>query len=106
MKGTSRNVFVELRNDVLANDGIDRLADIERVTSPILLVRGDPKAGSMVRLSDVQAFQERVRDGRVIQIPGAGHGLHRDRTEEFVAATVPFLNGCLPDRELSHWVGF
>jgi pimeloyl-ACP methyl ester carboxylesterase len=106
MRGTARNVFVELRNDALANDGIDHLADAERVTSPILLVRGDPKSGSMVGQGDAEAFEKRVPAGRVFQIPGAGHGLHRNRVDEFVAATIPFLQDCVQRRLRPNWIGF
>lgn len=91
MAGTARNVFVELRADSLAHDGVDRLAEIAHVTSPILLVRGDPETGSMVVPADADAFEARLPNARVARIPGAGHALHRTHTPEFAAAVLPFL---------------
>jgi len=94
MTGTARNVFAELRADSLANDGNDRLAEIEHVTSPILLVRGEPETGSMVHPTDAAALVARLPDARVKTIPGAGHALHRERMDEFLAIAVPFLREC------------
>lgn len=91
MTGTARNVFVELRADSLAHDGVDRLDEIEHVTSPILLVRGDPGTGSMVVPADAAAFEARLPNARVARIPGAGHALHRTHTDAFIALTLPFL---------------
>lgn len=91
MTGTARNVFVELRADSLAHDGVDRLAEIAHVASPILLVRGDPETGSMVHPDDAAAFEERLPNARVARIPGSGHPLHRTHTREFAAFALPFL---------------
>ncbi len=106
MRKTARNVFVELRHDTLANDGIDRLAEFQRIASPVLLVRGDPASGSLVRPADVEAFGQRVANGRVVQIPGASHSLHRDRAAEFAAMAVPFLEDCVEHRHRRQWAGF
>jgi pimeloyl-ACP methyl ester carboxylesterase len=106
MKRTARGVFVELRDDAIANDGIDRLADAAAITSPILLVRGDPESGSFVRRGDLDAFGTQIPHGRVIRIPGAGHALHRERTAEFAAATLPFLQECVERHRRRLWVGF
>jgi pimeloyl-ACP methyl ester carboxylesterase len=94
MTGTARNVFAELRADSLANDGIDRIAEIEHITSPVLLVRGDPDTGSLVHPDDAVSFAERLPDARVAFIPEAGHALHRERTTEFLAIAIPFLEDC------------
>ncbi|MDQ3656447.1 MAG: alpha/beta hydrolase [Chloroflexota bacterium] len=91
MTGTARNVFVELRADSLAHDGVDRLAEIAHVTSPILLVRGDPETGSMVVPADADAFEARLPNARVARIPGAGHALYRTHSSEFAGAVLPFL---------------
>lgn len=106
MRKTARNVFVELRNDARANDGIDRVADLAHLSAPVLLVRGDPDTGSMVRPVDIEAFERHVTHGRVVRIPGAGHALHRERAGEFAAAAVPFLQECVDARLRSRWVGF
>lgn len=91
MTGTARNVFVELRADSLAHDGVDRLAEIAHVTSPILLVRGDPETGSMVVPADAEKFAERLPNARMVRVPGAGHALHRTHTDAFMALAIPFL---------------
>lgn len=91
MTGTARNVFVELRADSLGNHGVDRLAEIERISSPVLLVRGDPETGSMVVPADADDFAARLPNARVAHIPGAGHALHRTHAPEVAAITVPFL---------------
>lgn len=95
MTGTARNVFVELRADSLAHEGVDRLAEIAHVTSPILLVRGDPESGSMVVPADAEAFATRLPNARVARIPGAGHALHRTHTDAFAALAIPFLRNAI-----------
>ncbi len=91
MTGTARNVFLELRADSLAHHGVDCLVEIEHVTSPVLLVRGDPETGSMVTPADADAFAARLPNARGARIPGAGHALHRTHAAEFAAIAVPFL---------------
>jgi len=98
MKSTARNVFVELRADSLAHDGVDRLAEIEHVTSPILFFQGDPEAGSMVNPVDATGLADRLPNARVVRKPGAGHSLHQERPEEFLEEAVPFLIECAANR--------
>lgn len=97
MTTTARNVFVELRANSLANDGVDRLREIEHLTSPILFFEGDAEAGGMVHPSDAQALAERLPNVRLVTMPGAGHGLHLERPDEFLAEAVPFLLSCAAD---------
>lgn len=92
MSTTARNVFAELRADSLANHGVDRLAEIEGVQSPTLLIHGDLATGGMVVPADADAFARRLPNARAIRVPGAGHTLHRERREEFLAAALPFLS--------------
>ncbi len=91
MSTTARNVFSELRADSLAHHGVDRLAEIEAIRSPALLIHGDLTNGGMVVPSDADAFARRLPNARAIRIPGGGHTLHRERREEFLAAALPFL---------------
>jgi pimeloyl-ACP methyl ester carboxylesterase len=91
MANTARNVFVELRADSLAHDGVDRIAEISAIQSPALLVHGDPDAGGMVDPEDAIAFGQRLGNAHSIRITGGGHTLHRERREEFLAAILPFL---------------
>jgi pimeloyl-ACP methyl ester carboxylesterase len=45
----------------------------------------------LVTPEDVQAMSALWRDGRVVQIEGAGHMLHYDRYEPFVEEVRAFL---------------
>ena len=59
-------------------------------TCPILLLTGDSEHG-LISTDDVQAMSDLWQDGEVVQIDGAGHMVHFDRPEEFVAAVKAFL---------------
>lgn len=91
MVATAANVFVELKDDSMANHGVDRIAEIECITSPALLIHGDIETGGMVRADDAEAFGRRLPNASVVRIPGGNHGLHLDHMREFLAAAMPFL---------------
>ena len=91
MAGTRRAVFAELREDSLANHGVDRLREIEGIRSPLLLVHGDIESGGMVHPADIDELPRRLPHARTIRIPGGGHTLHRSEREAFLAAALPFL---------------
>jgi pimeloyl-ACP methyl ester carboxylesterase len=91
---TARAVFTEMREAALAGDyfvPFDRLA---QVRSPILLVHGDLAAGSATHPRDVDRVRALGPQVQAVQIPHGGHSLHRDHTEAFLAAVLPFLNEC------------
>jgi pimeloyl-ACP methyl ester carboxylesterase len=88
---TAPGVFEELRDEALRPNPPDRLAGLEAIRSPVLLVHGDLAAGGMVVPAEADRFVEIVGRARSVRIPGAGHNLHRDATGEFLAAVVPFL---------------
>ena len=85
-------VFVELRADTEVNleAGTDRLALLDVIRSPVLLVYGDLEAGGMVVPEDAARFAATVPHARVERVPGAGHSIHRDRTEAFLDRVMPF----------------
>ena len=59
-----------------------------RITCPTLLVRGaDSWASDPVKDGRIAPFQ----DARLVTIPGAGHWVHHDQLEAFVAAVREFL---------------
>jgi pimeloyl-ACP methyl ester carboxylesterase len=91
MTSTARNVFAELRADSLANHGVDRIAEIEGVSSPVLLIHGDLESGGMVHPDDKEAFQRRLANASTHRIQGGSHGLHTDHARAFLAAAMPFL---------------
>ncbi len=84
-------VFTEMRTANLAPDQADRVATLAGISSPVLLVHGDLAAGGMVDLKDASRLVETLSDVRTVRIAGAGHSIHRERPEAFLAAVVPFL---------------
>src|SRR5687767_14534723 len=93
---TAPGVFAELRaeaQEALANGTTDRMHILSEVRSPTLLLYGNVELGSMVAPTDAERFVEIVPRGRAIQLPGAGHSLHRDASGAFLAAVIPFLEG-------------
>lgn len=63
---------------------------LPKIACPILLLTGDRENG-LTTPEDVQAMSDLWRDGRVVQIEGAGHMVHYDRFELFVEAVQAFL---------------
>jgi 3-oxoadipate enol-lactonase len=64
-----------------------RIAD---VTSPTLVLGGGP--ASQVPQELIAQALELLPHGRLVEIP-VGHQIHREATEEFLAAVQPFLRG-------------
>jgi N-formylmaleamate deformylase len=90
---TSPAVFTELRNQAIGDGDADRIAMLAGIRTPVLLVRGDLEAGSMVVPADAERLVSMVPDARLAHIPGGSHSLHRDQTEAFLGVVVPFLLG-------------
>ncbi len=97
--GTARGVFVDLRTEAANLDGPgDRISPLKVVRSPVLLIHGDRSTGSMVLPEDAARFSQTVPQSKVVRIPGAGHSIHRDFPDAFLAAVLPFLLS-LEDRQ-------
>jgi pimeloyl-ACP methyl ester carboxylesterase len=96
MAGTARAVFAELREDSLANHGVDRLREIEGIASPLLLIHGDLESGGMVHPEDIDELPRRLPQAQTARIPGGGHTLHRSQRDAFLAAALPFLREHAP----------
>lgn len=91
---TAPAVFAELRADAaIATGATDRTHILDGLQSPTLLLHGNPDLGGMTLPEDVAAFQRLVPHARAVAIPDAGHNLHRDATDAFLAAVLPFLAG-------------
>ncbi len=93
---TAPGVFAELRaeaQEALASGTTDRMHILSGVQSPTLLLYGSAELGSMVAPADAERFVQIMPRGRAIQIPGAGHSLHRDASDAFLEAVIPFLEG-------------
>ncbi|MGW3103805.1 alpha/beta fold hydrolase [Streptomyces sp. NPDC001100] len=61
-----------------------------RITMPTLVIAGGPSSG--VPQDRVVTLAERIPDARLVTID-AGHLVHENRPEEFLAAVEPFLAG-------------
>lgn len=88
---TARGVFSELFEDSMAHQGVDRIAEIERIQTPVLLIHGDIDTGGMVVADDAEALQTRLPNVQLAHLPGASHRIHAERGDEFVTLTVDFL---------------
>jgi pimeloyl-ACP methyl ester carboxylesterase len=91
MHATARQVLTELKADSMTNHDVDRLAEIEHVASPVLLIHGDVETGGMVGQAQAADFGRRLPNATVARIPGASHNLHLSRGREFLAHAMPFL---------------
>jgi pimeloyl-ACP methyl ester carboxylesterase len=70
-------------------DAVDLWEPLPRITCPALVVRG---AESDILTPDVaKKMAERLPDGRLVEIAGAGHTVPADRPEEFAAEIRRFL---------------
>lgn len=62
---------------------------IERITCPVLLVRG--QHSPLLSPAAAEAFAARFPDGRLVEVAGAGHTVQGDNPKGFVEAVRPFL---------------
>jgi pimeloyl-ACP methyl ester carboxylesterase len=88
---TAPGVFQDLIDAINAGgypDWVDLSKDIE---SPVLIVHGEIDHGSSTLPEVVKQFQNSNAIIQSVVIPGGGHSLHRDKTDAFLAATMPFL---------------
>jgi len=90
---TSPAVFAEMRalQASHGDEDEDRFGPIAKIQTPMLLIYGDESAGGMVTPAEATRFQQIARHGSLVRIEGGSHALHRDFTEQFLAAAVPFL---------------
>ncbi|HEV2127921.1 MAG TPA: alpha/beta hydrolase [Thermomicrobiales bacterium] len=91
MTSTAPAVFSELRDDSMANHGVDRIAEIEHIESSALLIHGDIETGGMVRPHDALDFERRLGNAVRARIPRGAHTLHLDVMREFLDLAIPFL---------------
>lgn len=76
-------------------DGIPNINDwrawLQEIVCPTLLVGGDPALGSLINDSRAAEVVTLLREGQSVQIPNAGHSIHRDQFTTFMNALDPFL---------------
>ncbi len=69
-----------------------RWSDYVRESScPILLITGDPAKGAIVSEQTANEASLFMQDGRVVNIPTAGHSIHREQLDEYLKAVRGFL---------------
>ena len=98
---TQDAVFHEMRRYAMSGSGIDYLAGLDVIMSPVALLYGDVEAGSVVPEAAAARFAALAPNFRAIRIPGASHAIHRDSTEQFLRETRAFLADALAGRVVS-----
>jgi N-formylmaleamate deformylase len=86
-------VFTEMVDLAMQGEGIDYLADLGSIRSPILLIHGDFESGGLVPAPGAARFAVLGPNFSVVRIPGGSHSLHRESTEPFLEALRIFLEG-------------
>jgi pimeloyl-ACP methyl ester carboxylesterase len=76
-------------SDFQACDRFDRMNEISRIDLPTLIVCGEDDALIPVKYS--QYMKERVRNARIVVIPGAGHSVMLEKPEELNNVLRSFL---------------
>jgi pimeloyl-ACP methyl ester carboxylesterase len=66
---------------------------IAAIECPVLLVTADPALGARITPAIAKEVAEVMRDGRIVNVPGAGHNIRRDQFGPFLAAVKGFLAG-------------
>jgi len=75
----------------LDNPPLDWAALLPQVKCPVLLITGDPAAGSLVTPQAALALKEHVPQLQIAHVAGAGHSIRRDQFERYMQVVQPFL---------------
>jgi proline iminopeptidase len=67
----------------------DRIKDLETLNLPVLLIAGQYDEA---RPETMKKFQAKVKDSKLVIIPGSGHGLYRDQPNLYTEALREFLS--------------
>ncbi len=90
------SIVAKLRTMWLDEPGID-LADLDRISAPILYLAGDHDA---IRTDHTVAMAAATPGATLAIVPGVGHGLAQERVDEVAAIVERFLGLRSPIREL------
>ncbi len=93
MVNTSRTAILELQQASLSNEGLDSVAALDSISSPMLFLQGDPTTGSMVHPDDMADLQRKIPHMGVKLFPEAGHTIHRSHPQEWLASVQAFIEG-------------
>lgn len=70
---------------------VDWPETIQRIACPALLITADPDLGSIVSAERATALQALLPQVQIAHIPNAGHSIHRDQFDPFLAIVRTFL---------------
>lgn len=89
--GTALEVFGEWQRDQVLPRGLrtDYTGRLHEITVPTLVVHGDHDSG--VAIARARAAAELLPFGRLVEVPGAGHWVQRDRPDIVTSAILDFL---------------
>lgn len=65
---------------------------LREAACPILLITGNPSRGATVSEQTVREASIFMQNGRVVNIPNAGHSIHREQLEAYLKALRNFLD--------------
>ncbi len=65
---------------------------VRQAQCPILLITADPERGAIVNAQTVQDAALFWKNGRTVNIPGAGHNIHREQFDFYIRAVREFLS--------------
>jgi len=70
---------------------VDWPATVKQITCPVLLITADPELGAIVPAESAAALKEMLPQTQVVNIPRAGHSIHREQFERYMAVIKKFL---------------
>jgi len=65
---------------------------VRQAQCPILLITADPERGAIVNAQTVREAEMFWKNGRSVNITGAGHSIHREQLEPYTRAVRDFLS--------------
>jgi pimeloyl-ACP methyl ester carboxylesterase len=75
--------------DWMACNGFDRMSDVERIMAPTLVICGTDDRLTPPKYS--QYLHEKIRNSKLVVIPGAGHSVMLEQHGAFNEALEVFL---------------
>ncbi len=72
-------------------EGYDEAAVFSRIRCPVLLLQADAALGGMLVDEDVAEFRRHVKETIHIRLPGVGHMMHWQRTQEIANLAFAFV---------------
>jgi pimeloyl-ACP methyl ester carboxylesterase len=88
---THQEVFCAMIDQARGADGVENLADLECIGSPVLLIYGDVETGGLVPADAAERLACTGSNFNAVRIPGGSHSLHRDSTVQFLNALLLFV---------------